>query len=74
MDKESTKHLTHGIVTKLPIHGVATMFDPTFRATRFGGGRTNHAYGTTKHGTSTTDSTHGTNEIYEPIKILPFNY
>jgi hypothetical protein len=50
------------------------LFDPTLRATRFGGGGTNHAYGTTKHGTSTIDCAHGANEIYEPIKILPFNY
>jgi len=74
MDKESTKHITSRIITALRTHGVATLFDPTLRVTRFWGGGTNHAYGTTKHGTSTIDYVHGANEIYEPIKILPFNY
>jgi hypothetical protein len=50
------------------------MFDPTLRATRFGGGRTNHVYGSIKHGTSVINCAHGANEKYEPIKILPFNY
>jgi hypothetical protein len=74
MDKESTKHITSRIVTTLRTHGVATLYDPTLRTTRFWGGGTNHAYGITKHGTSTIDCAHGVNEIYEPIKILPFNY
>jgi hypothetical protein len=50
------------------------MFDPTLRATRFGGGRTNHVYGTIKHGTYVINCAHGANEKYEPIKILHFNY
>jgi len=62
MDKESTRHLTHWIATTFLTHGVATMFDPTLRATRFGGGGINHAYGTTKHGTSVIDYAHGANE------------
>ncbi len=74
MDKESIRHLTHWNVTTLPTHGVAIMFDPTLRATRFGGGGTNHAYGTTKHGTYVIHCAHGVNEEYEPIEILPFNY
>jgi hypothetical protein len=49
-------------VTTISTHGVATMFDPTFRATRFGGGGINHAYGTTKHGTFAIDYAHGVNE------------
>jgi hypothetical protein len=63
MDKESTMHLTHRIVTTLPICGDVTMFDPTLETTRFESGRTNHAYGTTKHGTSTIDCAHGANEL-----------
>jgi hypothetical protein len=74
MDKKSTTHLTHQIVITLHTHGVATMFDPTLRATKFGGGRTNNVYGTIKHGTSLINCAHGANEEYEPIKILPFNY
>lgn len=73
MDKESTTHFTHRIAITLHT-SVVTMFDPTLRATRFGGGRTNHVYGTIKHGTSVINCAHGANEKYEPIKILPFNY
>jgi hypothetical protein len=46
MDKKFAMHLTHRIAITLHTHGVATMFDPTLRAIRFGGGGTNHVYGT----------------------------
>ncbi len=74
IDKESTMHLTHRIATTLPICGDATMFDPKLKTTRFASGGTKHAYGTTKHGTSTIDCARGANEEYEWIKNLPFNY
>jgi hypothetical protein len=63
MDKESTMHLTHRIATTLPIRGDVTMFGPPLETTRFASGKINHAYGTTKHGTSTIDCAHGDNEL-----------
>jgi hypothetical protein len=46
------------------------MFDPILKTTRFAGGGTKHAYGTTKHGTSTIDCAHGANKKYFNIEPL----